>query len=299
MNTLLQDQNTEPFVRLLRAQRIAYNVAKKYLIVDFISLLIALSPTILFLISFEEVEPNEVSGMTKATAVIAVIGVLWTLLSIYAQTLMDRQTKVGAIIQDQFDTLLFKLDRNSILIESGIEISHIVELSEKYKKDDLNNWYSIQIPSDIENDASVLLAYKCNAIYGKSLRKKYIYFIRLALFLYYGTLICLSLKNNTGTFDSILLLAPSIPALVFATLTIKAQKGIINTYDRISILVEQMFNEYKINHLIPSKVELRQIQDLFYIQRLIPYKVPTWFYRLFKVKTEELVNKSIEIMTKE
>jgi hypothetical protein len=299
MNTLLQDQNTEPFVRLLRAQRIAYNVAKKYLIVDFISILIALSPTILFLINFKEVEPNEVSGMTKATAVIAVIGVIWTLLSIFAQTLMDRQTKVGAIIQDQFDTLLFNLDRNNILIESEIEISHIVELSEKYKKDDLTDWYSINIPTDIENDASVLLAYKCNAIYGKSLRKKYIYFIQFALFLYYGALICISLKNNTGTFDFVLLLAPSIPALVFATLTIKAQKGIINTYDKINILVEQMFNEYKNNKLIPSKVKLRQIQDLFYIQRMVSNKVPTWFYRLFKVKTEELVNKSIEIMTKE
>lgn len=299
MNTLLQDQNTEPFIRLLRAQRIAYSIAKRYLIIDFISIIIALSPTFLFLIDFKEVEPNEVSGMTKAIAIVAVIGVLWTLVSIFAQTLMERQTKVGAVIQDQFDTLLFKLNRNNVLIENKIETSHIVELSEKYKKEDLKDWYSINIPSEIDNDASVLLAYKCNAIYGKSQRKKYIIFIQIALFLYYGILTALSLSNNTGIFDFVLLLAPSIPALVFATLTIKAQKGIISTYEKINRLVESMYSDYKNNQSNPKKIELRQIQDLFYIQRLVSNKVPTWFYRLFKEKTEKLVNKSIEIMTNE
>lgn len=290
MNTLLQDQNKESFIRLLRAQRTAYSNAKKYQIIDLISILIAISPTILLLINYDS---------QKVTTIIAVIGVVWTLISIFIQSFMEKQTKIGATIQDQFDTSLFKLEPNKILVGNNIEISKLLELSNKYTKDDLNDWYSINIPPQIDNDASVLLAYKCNAIYGKAQRKKYIRFIQIAIFLYYGGMIFLALYKNTGLFDLAILLAPSIPALVFGTYTIKAQNGIIDTYEKINNTVGEMYEQYKLNSINPSKIELRQIQDLFYTQRLISNKVPDWFYRLFKTKTEELVNESIRIITTE
>lgn len=297
MNTLLKDQNNSSFIRLLKAQRVAYDNAKKYQFIDLVSIIIALSPAILFQFEFKEVQPNEMSGIAKATSIIAVIGVLWTIISIFAQTFIDKQTKIGAILQDQFDTKLFQLDKNEILIEKWIETSQIVALSKKYSKNDLNNWYSISIPNTIDHNASVLLAYKCNTIYAKAQRKKYVLFIQTMIFLYYGGLFGLSLFYKTIVFDLLLLFAPSIPALVFTTLTIKEQKNIIITYEKINILVEKMYNEYKINKTIPKNQELRQIQDLFYTQRLIANKVPNWFYRLFKEKTEEIVNESIAIMT--
>jgi hypothetical protein len=301
MNTLLKDQNSKPLIRLLKAQRIAYDNAKQYQFIDLISVLIALTPTALLFIDFKEVDPNlsEMSEMSKITSIIAVIGVLWTLLSIFAQSIMDRQTKVGAIIQDQFDSTLFKLDRNKILVEKWIETSQIVSLSKKYKKEDLKDWYSINIPNNIDNDASVLLAYKCNAIFAKSQRKKYVIFIQTMIFLYYGSLLSLSLINEIVVFDLILLFAPSTPALIFATLTIKAQKGILSNYEKINDLVENLFSEYKTAKKVSSKSELRQIQDLFYTQRLIANKVPTWFYKILKNNTEDIVNESISIMTTE
>ncbi|MEI6866841.1 S-4TM family putative pore-forming effector [Flavicella sp.] len=301
MNTLLKDQNSKPLIRLLKAQRIAYDNAKQYQFIDLVSVLIALSPTALLFVDFKEVDPNlsEMSKLSKITSIIAVIGVLWTLLSIFAQSIMDRQTKEGAIIQDQFDSTLFKLDRNKILVEKWIETSQIVSLSKKYKKEDLKDWYSINIPDNIDNDASVLLAYKCNSIFAKAQRKKYVIFIQVMIFLYYGILLSLSFVNEILVFDLILLFAPSTPALIFATLTIKAQKGILSNYEKINNLVENLFSEYKTTKKVPSKSELRQIQDLFYTQRLIASKVPTWFYRIFKSNTEDIVNESISIMTNE
>jgi hypothetical protein len=50
---------------------------------------------------------------------------------------------------------------------------------------------------------------------------------------------------------------------------------------------------------VPSGFELRQIQDLFYTQRLISNKVPDWFYRIFRTKTEGIADEAIEIMIKE
>jgi hypothetical protein len=94
-------------------------------------------------------------------------------------------------------------------------------------------------------------------------------------------------------------LAPSIPALVFGTTTIKAQNGIINTYERINKLVDSLYKKLKLSQKVPSGFELRQIQDLFYTQRLISNKVPDWFYRIFRTKTEGIADEAIEIMIQE
>ncbi|MGB1247874.1 MAG: S-4TM family putative pore-forming effector [Chitinophagales bacterium] len=287
MNSLLKDQNKEPLLRLLKAQNSAYSKAKRYQIIDVISILIALSPTVLLYFD-----------LNHATLV-AVIGVIWTLISIFSQILIERETKIGAVIQDQFDTKLFKIDRNEILVGDEIEISKILELSKPNKNDDLTNWYSTKISDNLSHETAVLLAYKCNAIWGKSQRKQFILFIKIMIVLYYGGMIALSLYKNTGLFDLVVWLAPSIPALVFGTSTIKAQNGIVTTYNKINKLVDKLFRDLKDNQNVPTKVELRQIQDLFYTQRLIANKVPDWFYKLFRNRTEGIVDEAIEIMIKE
>ena len=287
MNTLLQDQNTEPYLRLLKAQNSAYNKAKRFQIIDIVSILIALSPTVLLFFD-----------LNHATLV-AVIGVIWTLISIFSQVFMDKQTKTGAIIQDQFDTSLFKIDRNEILVGDKIEISKILELSKPNKNENLTNWYSTKINSTLPHEIAVLLAYKCNAIWGKSQRKQFTIFIKIMIVLYYGGMVALSLYKNTGLFDLIVWLAPSIPALVFGTTTIKAQNGIIQTYERINKIIDDLYKKYIENTTLPSNLELRQIQDLYYTQRLISNKVPNWFYNIFKKRTEGIADESIEIMITE
>jgi hypothetical protein len=295
-NTLLQDQNKDQYLRLLCAQREAYRRAKKVQVIDFISLLIALFPTVLLFIDLGVDEKgNNINRQTLS--LVAVIGVFWTVGSVFAQMWMDKQTKLGATIQDKFDTKLFNLESNAVLIDSHIDTSKIIELGRKYNKEDMKNWYSINIPPTVHNDASVLLAYLCNGIFGKSQRNNYIGFIALLIFLYYGGFIVYSLIENVGIFDFTLFIAPSIPALIYASITIQAQWSIIKTYEKIITLAEKKYLDYKINDELPTKQELRQIQDLFYTQRLVSNKIPTWFYRIMKGRAENLVDDSIKALT--
>lgn len=287
MNSILEDQNKEPLLRLLKAQNSAYSKAKRYQFIDVISILIALTPTVLLYFD-----------LNHAT-LIAVIGVVWTLISIFSQVLIERETRIGAVIQDQFDTTLFKIERNEILVGDEIEISRILELSKPNKNDDLSDWYSTKIEPNLKHEMAVLLAYKCNAIWGKSQRRQFVYFVKIMIVVYYGGMIALSLYKNTGLFDLVVWLAPSIPALVFGTTTIKAQNGIINTYERINKLIDSLYRKLKLSQKVPSAVELRQIQDLFYTQRLIPNKVPDWFYRVFRKRTEGIADEAIQIMINE
>ena len=82
-------------------------------------------------------------------------------------------------------------------------------------------------------------------------------------------------------------------------MTIQAQRSIIKTYNKIISLAEQKYKTYKLNDQAPARHELRQIQDLFYTQRLVSNKIPTWFYKVMKNRAENLVDESIKILTLE
>jgi hypothetical protein len=287
MNRLIEEQNELKYLRLLNAQRIAYSNAKRLLFFDIISILIAFSPTFLLALDL------------NLANIIAVIGVFWTIISIFSQVFIERQTRTGAVIQDEFDTMLFGLKWNHVLVGEKIETSSILALSKKYRKDDMKDWYSLEIPKNIEKEAAVLLAYKCNAIWGIDQRKKYIIFIKTMIIIYYGGMMGLSIYKNIGLYDMSMWLAPSIPALVFGISTIKLQNGIIEACLKINKVVDQLFDEYKTTAKIPTKVELRQIQDLFFTQRLIPNKVPDWFYAIFKSHHSKIADETIKIMVNE
>ena len=171
MNTLLQDQNKEPYLRLLCAQREAYRRAKKVQYIDFISLLIALIPTVFLFVDLG-VDEDGTSLNRKVLSYIAVGGVFWTVGSVFAQMWMDKQTKLGATIQDKFDTQLFNLESNDVLIDYDVDTSRIVELGRRYNKEDMKDWYSINIPPSVHNDASVLLAYFMQWDFRKNTEKQ-------------------------------------------------------------------------------------------------------------------------------
>lgn len=287
MNNLIEEQNEPKYIRLLRAQRVAYSRAKKYFAFDIVSILIAFSPTVLLTLNLNHAN------------IVAVIGVFWTIISIFSQIFMERQTRRGAMIQDQFDTTLFGLDWNHVLVGEIPETSTVISLSNKYRKDDLNDWYSLEIPKTIDKEAAVLLAYKCNAVWGIAQRRQYILFIKIMIFLYYGGMVFLSIYKNTGLFDLAIWLAPSIPALVFGISTIKLQMGIIDACEKINKIVDELYKNYKNSNILPTNVELRQIQDLFFTQRLIPNKVPDWFYAIFRNKNANLADDTVRVLANE
>ncbi|MCB0541077.1 MAG: hypothetical protein KDE33_26455, partial [Bacteroidetes bacterium] len=144
MNSIQNYQNEAEFLRLLKGQRTAYSNAKNFQIIDVISIIIAIIPTILILRELDFAN------------LIAVIGVFWTIVSIFSEIYRTNQTKTGAVIQEQFDTELFEIPWNSILVGTRIDIAKIIELSRKYKKEDLQGWYSKEINEDIEHKIAVL-----------------------------------------------------------------------------------------------------------------------------------------------
>lgn len=284
MNNILAEQNSETSIKLLKAQRIAYDKAKNYQIVDLVSILIAVVPPVLIL-----------NNLNYANY-LSVIGVFWTGIAISSEIARKEITKLGATIQEQFDVELFKLPWNRVLVMDKIEVNKIIELSREYKKEDLKDWYSKEVDNSIEHLIAVLLHYKTNIIWGSSLRDKYNSFLVFCLLFYYGGSIAISIYKNTGIFDFSVWIAPSLPFLVYCITTIKNQKEIIERYKDISKSINKFIDNYIAKKETPSENLLRQIQDLFFIQRLNPHKIPNWFYSMHRKKTEGVADEAIRLI---
>ena len=117
---------------------------------------------------------------------LAVIGVFWTLLTIFSEIYRTKKSKVGAIIQEKFDSKLFELPKNGVLIDSTVDISKIIELSKQHDGNGLSNWYSEEIKEDLPHNLAVLLCYKVNAIWGVSQRTRFINSLYIVTFFYYA-----------------------------------------------------------------------------------------------------------------
>ncbi len=288
MNLIQNKQNDEDLIKLLKAQRVAYSNAKKFQIIDFISMLVALAATAVVI--FELEYANQ----------LAVFGVFWTLISIVSEIYMNKQTKKGAIIQEQFDTELFEIPWNQILVGESNDITSTIQLGRKFGGDveKLKGWYSKEIHLNLKQRIAILMCYKANSIWGMLQRNKFINFIWIISILYYGGMVLLSVYKNTGIYDLAIILAPSLPFLVYGSSTIKTQKEIIINYRVITKAVDSLIENYKTDKEEPRTYQLRQIQDLFYTQRIIPHKVPNWFYNLFRKQTNGLVDEALQSIIK-
>lgn len=284
-NTIIKKQNEDIYLLLLKAQRIAYSSAKNYQIIDFISIFIAITQTILTILDY-----------AVYLKFLAVIAVFWTLIILLSDIGRKNVTKTGAIIQEQFDIELFKIERNFVLVPDLIEYDKIVSLSRKYKKKDLKNWYSNEIDNTLPYSIAILLCYKQNIDWGINLRNKFSVFLICILAIFMIPFI-IQFSSKT-TYDLFYYIAPSLPFLVFVVTMLRNLNENVNRYKDINKIVKDYLDKYKNNKIEPENKILRQIQDIFFIQRLNPYKVPDWFYRLYKDSINRDVDEALKLLKK-
>jgi hypothetical protein len=287
MNNIITNQNTPEVLKLLRAQRVAYSNAKRYELFDVVSIIIAVLPPILIIFGI------------VISEILTIIAVIWTIISIYSEIYRKSQTILGAKIQEQFDITLFKIPWNSIFVGSKIELSTIIQTGNKYKKDDLTNWYSTYITASLPQKVAVLLCYKCNTVWGKLQRGKFIFWLSFSLIVYYGAMLLISICNNKGLYDIIIWIAPSLSFLVYISASIKNHKEILINYEQINFVVDSLIEGFKNNKKEPDVSELRQIQDYFYSIRIIPYKIPDWFYYIKKKTSNNVTDETIKTIVNE
>lgn len=274
MNDIIQKQNRIEFIELLKAQRIAYSECKSYLIYDIISIIIAIILPFVGLIFEDIVKP------------LGAFGFILTILYLISETRRKKLNTKAAKIQEQFDTDLFNLPWNYILCKTKVDQDTIHDFAEKYKKNDLQNWYSTEIDDSLPHNIAVILCQRTNFSWEISLRKLFAKYLIATIVIYYGLIGIISIIQNTGIYNLMILLVPSLSFLIYGirnSITILTQnKAKQETLQSIDNCLEN----YVKNRIEPTTEILRQIQDVTYIERSSPEKIPDWFYRRFKQKNE-------------
>lgn len=278
MNDIPSKQNAVHFIELLKAQRVAYSQCKTFQAFDIVGLLIA----ILF--------PLLALKYPNSQNVINAFGVLWTIAYLVTEVYRKNKTAQGAIIQEQFDTELYELEWNEILCKDKVSIDIIQQLSKKYKKNDLTNWYSLKISNSLPKQIAVLLCQRINFSWEVTQRKAFVTFLTILVSIYYFIYIAIGFQNNIGFYDLLVLLSPSISFLIYCVLNILSLQTHIKSKNETLKVIDKELDKYRQNRSLPTTQTSRQIQDLIFNDRARPEKIPDWYFRLNRNKNEHFID---------
>jgi len=278
MNDIPTKQNAVHFIELLKAQRVAYSQCKTFQVFDIVGLFIA----ILF--------PLLALKYPNSQNVINAFGVLWTIAYLVTEVYRKNKTAQGAIIQEQFDTELYELEWNEILCKDKVSIDIIQQLSKKYKKNDLTNWYSLKISNSLPRQIAVLLCQRINFSWEVTQRKAFVTFLTILVSIYYFIYIAIGFQNNIGFYDLLVLLSPSISFLIYCVLNILSLQTHIKSKNETLKVIDKELDKYRQNRSLPTTQTSRQIQDVIFNDRAVPEKIPDWYFRLNRNKNEHFID---------
>jgi hypothetical protein len=268
MNNIFEKQNSEKFIKLLAAQRYMYNKAKKIKSDrTYFSLLLLIAS---LLLPF---------WYTKGIPYLSVLAGLWTVTLLFFKNYEKKVIIQGAKLQEEFDTTLFELPWNSLLVGSKITREIIAEANSNFKGDRsrLQNWYvNYNNDSHIKN---VLECQRANLSWDWRLRQAYCNFLLfMVCILFFGEAIyaLVQQKSLYGYLNE--LLVPSIPILLI---------GIESIIEHKALAQEKQSKEQEVSSLIESNnldMEVaRKLQDLIFSFRTSTALIPEYFYkRLWK-----------------
>jgi hypothetical protein len=282
MNRITQRQNETKFIEYLKAQRVAYTQCKIYQVFDVVSVLMAIVLPIIGMLN------NNIVNYLGA------FGVLWTIIYLVTENYRKRKTEQGAKIQEQFDTELFEIPWNNILCKYKVNPDTQVDLAKEYNGNDLTNWYSLEVNSSLPKSIAIILCQRINFSWELKQRKRYVAFLILLLVTYYGLFVVIFICKNIGFYDILLLIAPSLSFLIYCVQNSLSLKNHITSKNETLEQIDEILDKYAENKEIPNESVLRQIQDIIYIERTVPEKIPDWFYKLSKSSNENRTDSIIK-----
>ncbi len=290
INYAFPEQNREEFIKLLKAQRYYYGIAKRWQMLRLIISLII--PTLFIsakLKSLDEIEPYKKFLNWLDFSWIIIISLIWIALSFFVRILEKRYISLAASIQEEFDIKIFKIDKNNICFPKEPTLEEINNGAKKFKGDTkkLRNWYLVE---DSGNKfLNILLAQRINITWDRLLKERYRNLLIILIIILFLIEIFIAFYINPSFRESLSILFLSSFPLYFllAEYAYELHKQIKSNRkinEQILDLCEKI-NQFSESEL---RVKCRQIQDYIYERnRLKSILIPEWLYKLYRDKDNE------------
>jgi hypothetical protein len=287
-NPAIRDaQNTERSLRLLGAQRRLYSDAKTIhnARIGFILLGSALSIAAGFLLP----DARVLVGLSTSLTLI--------LLSAWGGGREGRRVREAASVQEEFDTQLFQLTWNEMLVDRPTP-TLIAEASQRYRGPSVRDWYADT--QSVVRPLDVLICQRSNVGWGSSLHRLWAAILSTTIILCIPVIVALSWVIGmplTETLAAIVapLLAPAREALEM----IRANR---DAAQNKSALESKILVTWRKGLEGPSKVtpkDCRLIQDRILTTRQTNASVPDWLDRIRHKSQEGTMRLSAEHMIEE
>jgi hypothetical protein len=277
---ILKEQNSPEAIQLLKAKSIAYTCSKKY---SYIDTLIAFISLIFYIyhVSTGDVRMLDIYRIIPFIGSYAIIFVVYKI--------QREKTLTGARIQEKFDTKVFDLHQNKILVPAYPSIEVISEHSAKYKKNDPSNWYMEYLKLDnYPLPIAILRCQLANLLWDKSQRKALKTTLRILLASITICFIIISYVNNYPIQECVKSLIIISPLFIYLIKNIFTQTEMIKNKTATDEYIFDLLNKCYEEKYIPTETELRSIQDSIYNQRTqIQSAISNVWYRMRKKATEK------------
>ena len=221
-----------------------------------------------------------------ATAV-TVVGGLWALLhSIGLSAWAQREVQRAALLQEMFDTELYRLPWNTLLAGGRISPDEISKLARSYRGSDkaLQDYYEIP---QLRSPYDVLACQEQNLGWGARIRQRYAFAIFVVVVVWAAAGVVVgSLLQTTVSGIVLQFYVPSLGALMIGLETYRAQLATADTRARVLALVQERIT----TSLSRPEAErelialARQVQDVIFQTRISYTRVPNIFFDRYREK---------------
>ena len=267
MNSLLINQNNPEHIKLLKASAVAYSKAKVGEVkVTYFFIFLAIAYPICYLIVKNDVAKLVLYGFSF-------------FLTVMAQILTDYfkgNTSKGAILKEEYDTLIFDLPWKSTL--KKLERTEIIHLARQYKGEEIKDWYSPNLSPSITHNIAIAILQHSNTSWDIRLRKLYRKLLIAILVFYSIVLTAIFVILKVEPLNIFLLLFSLLAFYIHFISLIRGHSGTIAKREVISKHLNEIIREGK----GIEETELRDIQDEIYTTRQESAKVPNFFFRWYK-----------------
>lgn len=290
------DQNTERSLDLLAASSAFYRTAKTCLAIQF-SITVVGAFVLTTVLHFN---PQLKIWTTCATISIALID------GILLEWIQTKYRQLGAKTQELFDTELFSLPWNSVLIGSRPETEQLIHATKAYRRTNPKmigkvDWYPGAIER-LDPRKARLVCQRTNLWWDKELRSKYGNGLVALMISTVVAVFLIALAGDRSTRDWVLLFyAPVAPAVLWFAREMRKQLVARITLEKQLNAVDGIWKEALAGRMNDQQMDdvSRRVQDAIYSGRSRNPLIFEWINYLVRPKHQMSMNAKAEEMVNE
>lgn len=203
---------------------------------------------------------------------------IWTLISMYLNTVVSKNKRKAANLQELFDIYVLGIKKNEKIMypnDEGVRIPRLC-IKDKQKYYDIDDY--------IIDDIDVLNIQKENIVYDKKMRNMYLKGNEIFTLIYILIMVTISIRMNFDAFKLIvLILAPSVNIFNYIFGNKLKLKSELNELKNAEVEIKNFLSDINIKDKLNIENSIREFQDFIYLKRRNWTMIPNYVYNIDKI----------------